>query len=399
MPPLNGTDYMVIRGPSTVDPDIYKATTLAILFIAIVALFLVEICQRKYLKRFKMCQYCYKETLHTSERSEADKKISIQSASCVSSNKSDASKKSRLSAGDVAAKEVQLDILNPGPVETSHNPPFPLDSSYRGDSSPNSRRSKISKEQLSEDISASSSLLPSAESNETKSQTRRKSSQTIFHANNLEKARKRRSAVCSSMPNGQDLPSTSKNPDQIFENSLKQEEDKMDGSGISRKQSYVPELQINGESYDHDNESHPNIPQAQQIDEDATDDGQLRCVVIYDEVKSVLKLQSVFVHATMGPGVPGFFVEVTLMPTRKNSTKSKVYLTAEREVSLAINEVFDLRCTNEDIQTGSLFIAVRPMFSDLILYAEAKLLELSLSNNKEVLLGGNLKGLPLHLSS
>ncbi len=100
----------------------------------------------------------------------------------------------------------------------------------------------------------------------------------------------------------------------------------------------------------------------------------------------------------MDPGVPGFLVEASLLPRRSVSVKSKVYLSAQREIDLTINEVFNLRCSAGDIETNSLFIAVKPMFSNVILFAETELRDLSLSHEKEVMLGGNLKSLSTNLS-
>ena len=96
--------------------------------------------------------------------------------------------------------------------------------------------------------------------------------------------------------------------------------------------------------------------------------------------------------------MPGFLIEITILPKQTTSVKSKVYLTAQREVDLVIKETFHLQCTEDDFETNSLFIAVKPMFSSVVLYAETELKHLSLSHGKEVLLGGNLKSLAADFS-
>ncbi len=100
-----------------------------------------------------------------------------------------------------------------------------------------------------------------------------------------------------------------------------------------------------------------------------------------------------YVTATLDPGVPGFLVEVTILPRHRESVKSNVYLSAGREVDIEVKEVFSIQCSREDTLTNSLLIAVRPMFSRIMLYAETELNDLSLTHDNEVMLGGNLKSL------
>ena len=99
------------------------------------------------------------------------------------------------------------------------------------------------------------------------------------------------------------------------------------------------------------------------------------------------------VRATMSPGMPGFFVSVTLLPIKAQSVRSKVYVTAQRDIDLPLREVFRLNCTKQDLNDCSLFVSVNPMFGNRILYAETDLKELNLENGMEIQLGGYLKGM------
>ena len=90
-------------------------------------------------------------------------------------------------------------------------------------------------------------------------------------------------------------------------------------------------------------------------------------------------------------GVPGFLVEVSLMPKNSEPARSKVYVTAKPQVHITLRETFCLNCTAEDLKTQSLFIAIRPIFGNLLLFAETELTLLS-GKKEEVYLGGYLKG-------
>ena len=116
-------------------------------------------------------------------------------------------------------------------------------------------------------------------------------------------------------------------------------------------------------------------------------------IIIFSFNRQTLIVHSVSVKAEMDPGIPGFFVEVALLPKQSVSAKSRVYLTGKPEVDIKLKESFELNCLPSDIEESTLFLAVKPMYSGLAFYAETNLKDLSLDAEKEVLLGGFLKSL------
>ena len=119
---------------------------------------------------------------------------------------------------------------------------------------------------------------------------------------------------------------------------------------------------------------------------------------ISSHFSNVLLVHSVSVKANMDPGIPGFFVEVTLLPKETISAKSRVYVTANAKVDLTLRETFQLNCTRTDFDSNSLFLAVKPMYSGSVLYAETDLKDLSLRSDRDIFLGGYMKSLSVHLS-
>ena len=89
------------------DPDIYKAVTLVLLTLAVIGLFLDQICRSKFLERYGLC---WKEKPQTNDA----KKFSVQSTSCHSSSRSQTSRRDTDIAeetGAVAADKVHHDVI------------------------------------------------------------------------------------------------------------------------------------------------------------------------------------------------------------------------------------------------------------------------------------------------
>ena len=109
-------------------------------------------------------------------------------------------------------------------------------------------------------------------------------------------------------------------------------------------------------------------------------------------------MHSVTVKANIDPGTPGFFVEVALLPKQKVSAKSRVYVTTDTDIKTTLKETFELSCLKPDLEQNSLFLAVKPIYSEVVLYAETDLKDLSLNNEREIMLGGYLKSMTAHYS-
>lgn len=95
----------------------------------------------------------------------------------------------------------------------------------------------------------------------------------------------------------------------------------------------------------------------------------------------------------MDPGIPGFFVEVALLPKRSLTLKSRIYVTGKPEVNIILKESFELDCEPSEVEERTLYLAVKPMYSGFVFYAETNLKGLCLNSENEVLLGGYLKSL------
>lgn len=104
-------------------------------------------------------------------------------------------------------------------------------------------------------------------------------------------------------------------------------------------------------------------------------------------------MHAVTVKTQMDPGIPGFLVEVGLLPRQLVSAKSRVYVTGKPEVDIELKEKFELSCLPSEIEDSTLLLSVKPMYSGLVLYAETNLKDLGLDSEKEVFLGGYLKSL------
>ena len=95
----------------------------------------------------------------------------------------------------------------------------------------------------------------------------------------------------------------------------------------------------------------------------------------------------------LDPGVPGFIVEVAILPKQNIFEKSQVYSTGKPDVDITLKETFELNCTQTDIEESTLFLVVKPMYSGAVLYAETNLKELTFNGEKEIILGGYLRSL------
>ena len=98
------------------------------------------------------------------------------------------------------------------------------------------------------------------------------------------------------------------------------------------------------------------------------------------------------IQTTLQPGIPGFIVEVTLVPRNTEIIRSKVYVTTRPEVNTTLSESFQLKCFDVDIERCSMLISVKPILGNIVLYAESELKGLDLTGSAEVYLGGFLKG-------
>ena len=95
----------------------------------------------------------------------------------------------------------------------------------------------------------------------------------------------------------------------------------------------------------------------------------------------------------MDVGIPGFVLEVAILPKENVFEKSRMYAINDSHVDLTLKERYEMNCTPADVEKSTLFLAVKPMYSGAVLYAETKLKDLSLDDGKEILLGGLLKNL------
>ena len=99
------------------------------------------------------------------------------------------------------------------------------------------------------------------------------------------------------------------------------------------------------------------------------------------------------IKADMDAENTDFVVEVAILPMQKVVEKSRVYALSEPDVDITLEEAFELSCTHTEIEESTLLLAVRPIYSGNVLFAEADLKDLSLSSGKEVHLRGYLKSL------
>jgi len=191
--------------------------------------------------------------------------------------------------------------------------------------------------------------------------------------------RRRRSGVCTSMPEGKVLLSSPRHS-MSFE--------------VMDDKNGLPELQVNGIYCKSDQEcSSSNIESKSPLIGSPKDEGKIQCVVKYNIESQLLVVHSVTVKAEMDVGVPGFVVEVAILPKENAFEKSRMYVINDSHVDLTLKEIFEMNCTQADVEKSTLFLAVKPMYSGAVLYAETKLKDLSLDSGKEILLGGFLKNL------
>lgn len=95
----------------------------------------------------------------------------------------------------------------------------------------------------------------------------------------------------------------------------------------------------------------------------------------------------------MQSGIPGFLIEVTMMPEKRQTVRSKIYRITDEEVNLIIDDDFQLFCTHTDIERSALIISIKPVLGNVVLYAETELWDLDLIRKRMILLGGYLKGI------
>jgi len=132
-----------------------------------------------------------------------------------------------------------------------------------------------------------------------------------------------------------------------------------------------------------------------EMDEDI-DEGQIQCIISFDTERMLLTVRSLYIQTMLPAGIPGFIIEITIVPNKHDVRRSKVYMANEGEVNTYIEEIFQLYCTRNDLINSSLIISLKPVLGNVILYAETELGQLELLRKQRVCLAGFLKGVITH---
>ncbi|XP_065053822.1 uncharacterized protein LOC135682739 [Rhopilema esculentum] len=382
-------DYLVIIGPEGSGPNLYKIATIILLFVAAVSLVALQMCRRRYFVLVWHWIICKKTLEHPEAVSEKRKKVvSIESTTCPSLSKSDDT------GPDMVAKEthsmlaLRIDDHIESPSNgTNFRKKFKRSDVYREPGKEEDQFEKAGLANSSEAAATADQIQAKQHVNDHGNDEFQKDEQLKSETKFLQSQRQqrhRRSGVCLSMLGRNSLPQTLK---------------EVNADGQMEQANDLPLLQVNGIECEVDKEcSEASIKSETKEEEDANDEGQIQCSLRFDKERNTLLVHSVTVKANIDPGTPGFFVEVALLPKQRISAKSRVYVTTDTDIKTTLKETFELSCLKPDLEQNSLFLAVKPIYSEVVLYAETDLKDLSLNNEREIMLGGYLKSMTAHYS-